>query len=265
MAGCLAKQIPTGARLPLIWLVLCVCTSAVAAGPPSEVPAPEPIAAPRIEFDSVTADLGTIYQREKVHDAFVFRNAGDATLKIEKVRSTCGCTAALPAKREIAPGEEGEIAIRFSAGLMRGRVVKHVYVETNDPVHPRVDLTLIVRIKVELEVVPHGIYVGKLTMGELVERSISLYSPEVPAFSILEVSAADAAIQVAEPVRVAGEKNRYRIDVRFGPANELGRITSRILLRTDLPHSEEVPIRVFGNVVRKSELSEPAETRALPQ
>jgi len=215
--------------------------------------------APRIEFKEVSWDFGTIYQREEASHRFEFRNTGNATLKIGKVRSTCGCTAALPAKREIAPGEEGEIKVTFRAGTMRGRVVKHVYVDTNDPVQPRVNLELTVEVKVELEVVPHGIYIGKLGVGEAIKRSIDLYSPEVPSFSILEIAASHPALRVDKPVKLAGQEGRYRLNVQFGPVGEAGRVNAKVTVRTDLPHTKEVVVRVYGKVVERGRLSEPAE------
>ncbi len=226
-----------------------------------EVSEGQPGAAPRIEFDELFWDFGTIYQREEASHRFVFRNKGDATLKIGKVRSTCGCTAALPVAREIAPGEEGEIKVTFRAGTMRGRVVKHVYVDSNDPVQPRVNLELTVHVKVELEVVPHGIYIGRLGVGEATKRSIDLYSPEVPSFSILEIITSSPLLRVGKPVKLAGRQGRYRLNLQFGPVEETGRFNEKVTVRTDLPHTSEVVVRVYGKVVAPEQLSEPTEAQ----
>ena len=215
---------------------------------------------PRIEFEEDTWDFGTIYQSAEVSHAFVFRNTGNAVLKIGKVRSTCGCTAALLAEREIAPGEEGEIKLTFRSGTMRGRVVKHVFVGTNDPLQPRVNLGLTGEVKVEVEVVPHGIYIGKLEVGEAIERSIAIYSPEVPSFRILEIAASHPALRVSDPVKLEGQHGRYRLNVQFGPVEEPGRVNANITLHTDLPHTKKVVVRVYGEVVEQGRLGEPPET-----
>ncbi|UCC68747.1 MAG: DUF1573 domain-containing protein [Armatimonadota bacterium] len=215
---------------------------------------------PRIQFEEDTWDFGTIYQSAEVSHAFVFHNTGDAVLEIGKVRSTCGCTAALLAEREIAPGQKGEIKLTFRSGTMRGRVVKHVYVGTNDPLRPRVDLRVTGEVKVEVEAVPHGIYIGKLEVGEAIERSIALYSPEVPSFRILEIYASHPALRVGDPVKLAGQQGRYRLNVQFGPVEEPGRVNAKITLHTDLPHTKKVVVRVYGKVVERGRLGEPAET-----
>jgi hypothetical protein len=215
---------------------------------------------PRIEFEEDTWDFGTIYQRSEVSHAFVFRNTGNAVLKIGKVRSTCGCTVALLAEREVAPAEEGEIKLTFRSGTMRGRVVKHVYVGTNDPLQPRVNLRVTGEVKVEVEVVPHGIYIGKLEVGEAIERSVALYSPEVPSFRVLEIAASHPALRVGDPVKLEGQQGRYRSNVQFGPVEEPGRVKANITLHTDLPHTKKVVVRVYGKVVEQGRLSEPPET-----
>lgn len=210
-------------------------------------------AAPRIEFDERAWDFGAIFQHEEASHVFKFRNTGNATLKIGKVKTTCGCTAALPAKTEIAAGDEGEIRVTFRAGTMRDHIVKHIYVDTNDPVQPRVSLDLTGLVKVELEVVPQGIYFGRLRVGEAMKRSIDLYSPEVPNFSILEVRSSHPALRVSKPVKPAGEPGRYRLNVQFGPVEEPGRYNETVTVRTDLPHAGQVVVRVYGKVVEPND------------
>ena len=216
--------------------------------------------APRVEFPEKSFDFGTIYQGEDVSHTFVFRNTGNAPLKIEKVRSTCGCAPALPAKRELAPGEESAIEVTFRAGLMRGRITKHILVDTNDPIELRVDLAVTVEVKVEIELVPHGIYIGKLAIGDALKRSIDLYSPVVPAFTILDVAADHPGVHVSAPVAIGGQQNRYRLHVEFGPVEEAGRVNAKIVLRTDLPHCKELVVRVYGKVAERGRLGEPMES-----
>jgi hypothetical protein len=215
--------------------------------------------APRVEFAETSFDFGTIYQGEDVSHTFVFRNTGNAPLKIEKVRSTCGCAPALPAKQEIAPGEESSIEVTFRAGLMRGRITKHILVDTNDPIERRVDLTVTVEVKVEIELVPHGIYIGKLAIGDALKRSIDLYSPEVPSFTILDVVADHPGVHVSAPVAVGGKRNHYRLHVEFGPVEEAGRVNAKVVIQTDLPHCKELVVRVYGTVVERGRLSEPID------
>jgi len=255
-----AKHLSLRASGLLLALLALFAAAPAFAGEASPAPEDEAARAPRVEFDEITFDFGTMYQQEEVSQSFVFRNVGAVPLKILNVRSTCGCTAALPDKRELAVGEEASIKTTFRSGAMRNRVTKHVYVDTNDPAQPRVTLTITGEIKVEIKVSPRGIYIGKLNLGETMYRTIELIPVDVADFSILEVSANDPAVRVDKPVRLKGENQGYRLTVHFGPAKEPGRVSAKITVLTDLPHTKELRISVYGKVVEPERPAESADT-----
>jgi hypothetical protein len=209
--------------------------------------------APRIEFDELTFNFGTMYQQEEVSHAFAFRNTGNATLKIEKVRSSCGCTAAMPDKRELAPGEAATLKVTFRSGSMRDRVVKRVYVDSNDPAQARVNLTVTGEIKVEVEVNPRGVYLGRLKIGETLERSVEIVPVDAEDFKILGVSADHPDVRVGKPVPLGKDRPGYRLSVRFGPVEEAGRISAKVTVRTNLEHTKELTISVYGRVGEKED------------
>lgn len=72
-----------------------------------------PAAGPHVQFDSLQHDFGVMSETETRSASLHFKNDGDETLIISSVTTTCGCTAATPNKLQYAPGETGEIDIRF--------------------------------------------------------------------------------------------------------------------------------------------------------
>src|SRR5947209_1999120 len=66
-------------------------------------PAPSQ-AAPQITFDHTVFDFGRVKQGEKPTHSFGFSNSGNWDLVIEKVRTTCGCTAAVASTGPYRPG-----------------------------------------------------------------------------------------------------------------------------------------------------------------
>jgi hypothetical protein len=119
-------------------------------------------------------DFGTIYQGEQVHHVFVFSNSGKDTLNIEKVSSSCGCTAALASAKSLAPGSSGEIQATFDSTRFRGAVSKTVYLYTNDPVQPVVQLRLKGNIQEELAINPQQVNFGAVVPKRAVESTVSL-------------------------------------------------------------------------------------------
>ena len=63
---------------------------------------------------------------------FVFRNTSRETIKIDKLKSSCGCTTASVDKKSMAPGEQGCIKAQFDFGTREGIQRKRFEVFTSD-------------------------------------------------------------------------------------------------------------------------------------
>jgi hypothetical protein len=81
---------------------------------------------PKIVAEKRDFQFGSILQGEKIAHVFKFHNAGDAPLHIEKVRTSCGCTAAVLSAKAILPGETGELKSTFDSARFSGSIVKTV-------------------------------------------------------------------------------------------------------------------------------------------
>ncbi len=252
------RLLVTSSKLLVVLLLLILHFDSAPAT--AEEPA-EKQAAPRIEVSETTFDFGFMYQNESVSHTFKIRNTGKATLNLEQVKSTCGCTAALPAQREIAPGGETELKVTFQSGSMRDRIVKHVHIDSNDPNQPRVTLTITGQVKVEIEVTPKGIYLGKLSLGEVVERTVDIVPVDVKNFKILSVKSDNPIIKVSKPKPLPDKQPGYRLTITFGPLKEYGRVNGKVTVRTDLPHSKEFDITVYGKASAPADEEQPAQSK----
>jgi hypothetical protein len=203
---------------------------------------------PRIKFDKPDFDFGNIYQEENVTHEFAFKNSGDAPLKLGKISSSCGCTAAYPSGQEIAPGKTGSIRITFSAGRMRNKVSKHIYIDTNDTTNPRATLTFTGFIKRAVDIAPFGIFLGTVKVGQSVEREVTIRPVDVKSFRILEVRSNHQGVHVSDPEPINDEQGGYRIKIRFGPLDAPTRINTTVIVRTDLKHAKDLRITVYGRV-----------------
>ncbi|MEA1965037.1 MAG: DUF1573 domain-containing protein [Candidatus Aerophobetes bacterium] len=129
----------------LVVLILVVNGGFVVRALPAQETSP-----PDIEFSEELWDFGTIKEGEKVTHTFEVRNLGGAKLVIGKVRTSCGCAAALVSSQEVAPGGSGQIKVIFDSSGYKGKISKNIYVESNDPDELRKVLT----IKANVEVSP---------------------------------------------------------------------------------------------------------------
>jgi hypothetical protein len=74
---------------------------------------------------------------------FTFTNKGKRPLRIRRVRTSCGCTAARMSKEIYEPGEKGTLSVTFKFEGRTGKQLKTIFVTTDDPDKPttHVDLT----------------------------------------------------------------------------------------------------------------------------
>ncbi|EGV44161.1 DUF1573 domain-containing protein [Bizionia argentinensis JUB59] len=67
----------------------------------------------KIEFKETTIDYGIIEKGADGVRVFEFTNTGDAPLVISNVTSSCGCTVPKKPEGPIAPGETGQISVKY--------------------------------------------------------------------------------------------------------------------------------------------------------
>src|SRR5262245_48579317 len=85
----------------------------------------------KMQFKESDFDFGTVAQGSAVKHVFKFKNVGTDTLRIEQVKTSCGCTAAESSKI-IPPQQEGQIAVTYNTGSALGKASKTVFVYSND-------------------------------------------------------------------------------------------------------------------------------------
>jgi rhodanese-related sulfurtransferase len=92
--------------------------------------------------DSATYDFGAVIEGTMVTHAFILRNGGNATLDIASVRAACGCTTTALPTSSLAPGESVALEARVDTSNFSGRIMKEIYVDSNDPANPTAVLTV---------------------------------------------------------------------------------------------------------------------------
>jgi hypothetical protein len=87
---------------------------------------------PVLSFDKTEHDFGTINEGDVVETVFAFTNTGKSDLTILDARGSCGCTVPdYPKNTPIAPGDSGEIKVKFDSANKPGNQTKTVTLTTN--------------------------------------------------------------------------------------------------------------------------------------
>lgn len=202
--------------------------------------------APRVVFDQPVYDFGTVEQGEKVTHLFRFHNRGGRDLRIESIKTSCGCTAAVLSDSLIPPGGQGTISATFDTGQFLGEKKKTVVVHTNDPGQAATTLTLQGEIRVEVAADPPQLYIGRLAYGKAVSRRVEVISNA--DVEITQVSNTHPSVRVrTEPLQRDGQQGKTLI-VTVAEDAPLGRLNDQITVTTTSPKRPSVLIPVFGSV-----------------
>ncbi|MCB0720855.1 MAG: DUF1573 domain-containing protein [Ignavibacteriae bacterium] len=94
-------------------------------------------------FNETVHDFGTVPEGPQIEYNFKFVNKGSTPLKIDKVTTSCGCTAATTnGKEEYGKGEEGSIHVTFNTRGRSGVQEKTLMVFSNDSKEPQQTLKI---------------------------------------------------------------------------------------------------------------------------
>lgn len=206
--------------------------------------------APVIVVDQPVHDFGVVAEGGPARHLFKVRNTGKAPLEIQNVAASCGCTAAAPKERRIAPGGTGEIEVSFDTRGRSGKVEKTVTVMTNDPKNANKILTIKVDVQRMLGFEPEMTFLSGVA-GEPVKGeawlSGKLAGKARPKIVRTEPAGVGLKVELAE--KPGGGQRGLRIQV---PSGAVGQGSARVVLATgiaDRPELEhQVSWSVRGNV-----------------
>lgn len=103
---------------------------------------------PVMQFEETEFDFGTINEGEIAEHTFKFTNTGKSPLIITNAKGSCGCTVpSYPRNSPIAPGEAGEIQVKFNSKGKAGGNTKTVTISANTETGTE-------RIKIKAQVTP---------------------------------------------------------------------------------------------------------------
>lgn len=207
-------------------------------------------AAPVFQIHETEHIFEAVPEGKKVNHSFVFRNEGDKELRILKVATSCGCTAASFTER-LLPGEEGTIDVELDTlGYAGGDVIQAITLTTNDPENKNPVLQLRGPVTPFAVIRPAFIRLQGQA-GTEIESGVEIHpDPEFP-FRIESFHARDGRDFRFE-IFSEEEGKRYHIQAK-NIRTEPGRYYDLITLELDSPVRQSISIRVLGDIQAKEE------------
>jgi len=87
---------------------------------------------PAIYFPETQHDFGQVNEGNIVEYIFKFVNNGSSVLKIDDIKTSCGCTAALVSNKVLEPGQEGTLEVKLDTKNRTGKMSRTITIKSND-------------------------------------------------------------------------------------------------------------------------------------
>jgi Protein of unknown function (DUF1573) len=214
-------------------------------GPP-EITGPDPL----LTFTARGHDFGKREKNERATHTAVFYNTGGAPLVIEKVKTHCGCAAALLSAKSIPPGGRGTLSVTLNSGTLAGRRQKTVEVFTNSTRQPVATYAISCSVIADAALDPIVLVVRATRSAGEVKSQFDVVAMR-PGFDLkvtgVTTSNPDLTTRI-EPLPAGGEKTGYRVHLRFGPAFDSRDFTERVTVSTNSRRDPRLTINVIGSV-----------------
>jgi hypothetical protein len=231
-----------------VWMILLLAPAAAAQQP-------------EIAFDQEKWDFGRIKEGKVVTHIFIFSNKGGSSLEIQRVRTSCGCTAALVSQKILAPGENGELKVTFNTRGYAGNVSKYVYIHSNDPRHPQIQLSLNASIDVpprpRIALNKYTIDLGLILQGEdLTAEAEIRNSGELELQVDLSHRSAvflNSGHKIQDTLKIPAGKSKS-IEIRLQPRNSTGLVREYILLKSNDPQRSNLSIYLSGYILTRDQV-----------
>ncbi|RPI75481.1 MAG: DUF1573 domain-containing protein [Ignavibacteriales bacterium] len=218
---------------------------------------------PKIVVPQPEHDFGDIVQGEKVSHNFVITNTGGDVLVITNVRASCGCTAALPDKKELAPGETTNIKVEFNSTGRIGKQQKTVYVSSNDKENPQITLKFTGNIVKEdktsstnpagplLKVQETQYNFGQVSEGKVVDHVFSFSNDGNDKLTIKEVKTSCGCTAALLSKKELGPGEKGELKVELDTANRSGKMTRNITIISNDPKEPQKHLTIFAEVMKE--------------
>ncbi|HWO57410.1 MAG TPA: DUF1573 domain-containing protein [bacterium] len=203
-------------------------------------------AQPKLKIAEENFDFGYTPEGLPVMHKYWAHNVGTDTLKIIRVRPSCGCTSVPLTKNRLAPGDSVSLALKFDTRRFKGKLSKTATVETNDT------LTTANKLKFTAEV---GMFEGIMianpamvyldTLGKS-EQVVMIKNTSVAPYKISIASPLEDFMHFELSTTELEGKGEAAILIRATPQTPIGEYNASVTLHFEGPQPQNLTIPVYG-------------------
>lgn len=207
------------------------------------------LAAPALQVAEPSFDFGEVFQGDRVLHVYELTNQGDQPLLINRVVSSCGCTAVLVSARNLPPGGQGELQANFDSSRFHGDVTKTIYLYSNDPLRPVLELQLSGKVRELVAIEPSLVNFGQVKAREPVTATVLLRNQGLKPLNLGAPRSTATELQVKMPKTGFDSGDEVTLQLQLTPKPGHSRFSGYILIPVAGVPRNELRIPVYATIL----------------
>jgi len=207
----------------------------------------------KLVFEKTEIDFGETNPGKVVDVEFKFANAGDETLIIKKINSTCGCTVPRLLKKEYKPGEKGVLPVKFNSRGYNGNVSKSLTIDSSDEDNPHITLKIkgkvILKDFARAEISTTHLEFKEVGIGKEYTQKISIKNTGTIELQVLEITHSPQLHLIFDKITVM-PGSEIDVKIVYTPL-AVGRFANFLRFRTNTYQRTTSIVKVTANVNKK--------------
>lgn len=197
-----------------------------------------------------THHFGTIFKGQKVKHVFEIENITSKTIQIDKVETSCGCTAALISNKTLKPKQKAKITAEFDSESFQGYQEKNIYVHERRSKEPLIVLKVQVNIAVEVDIVPLYLVFDNAVVGSDKNAFVQIINRSKEPIKILKIDNSTKNLKLKLDKYTINPDDVATIEGTYSPAQS-GLARGSFYLETTAKHQKKVEVKFYSNVREK--------------
>lgn len=207
-------------------------------------------------FTETSHNFGTVARGSKTEHRFTFRNIYKEDIHISGVRTSCGCTSPVVTKDLLKTHETSEVVATFNTRTFLGQHGATLTVTIDQPYYAEVQLRVDGNIRSDVSFDPPFVDLGNVDLGRGAQQTVQVTRTGSSPWQITDVRSANPMFEVtlSRPQRTPTQ-TVYDLTLALKPEAEAGYINGELILVTNDPRAEQIPMDVEGRVVAEVTVS----------
>jgi len=207
-------------------------------------------------FTETSHNFGTVARGSKTEHRFTFRNIYKEDIHISGVRTSCGCTSPVVTKDLLKTHETSEVVATFNTRTFLGQHGATLTVTIDQPYYAEVQLRVDGNIRSDVSFDPPFVDLGNVDLGKGAQQTVQVTRTGSSPWQITDVRSANPMFEVtlSRPQRTPTQ-TVYDLTLALKPEAEAGYINGELILVTNDPRAEQIPMDVEGRVVAEVTVS----------